>query len=223
MTSFIIAVSLFVGTHFLMSRLRTRYVARMGETGFLIFYSAISLVTFGWMLYRYGTMVPEQLWVAPSFVRLLTYAGMFLALVMLAGSLLAPNPSLAVPGMIDKVQPGRGVLAWTRHPMMWGIALWAVLHTLVNGDTRTLILCAGMAILALVGARNIDRKKRIQLGDKWLAVEAQTSFVPFARQFSGRASMATLWPGFVPLIAGAILYALLAYFHAALFGVPAYS
>jgi uncharacterized membrane protein len=223
MISFITAVCLFVGTHFLMSRFRLRYIARMGETGFLIFYSAISLMTFGWMIYRYTTMVPEQLWVAPQFVHLITYAGMFVALVMLAGSLLAPNPSLPAPGMIDKVQPGRGVLAWTRHPMMWGIALWAFLHAAVNGDTRTLILCVGMAFLALVGARNIDRKKSAQFGDKWAAVEAQTSFVPFARQLSGRASLATLWPGFVPVIAGIILYALIAYFHGMLFGVPVYS
>lgn len=222
MTSFIIAVCLFVGTHFLMSRLRQRYVAQLGVGGFLGFYTMISLLTFGWMIYRYTTMVPEQLWVAPRYGYVITYVGMLLALIMLAGSLLAPNPSLPAPGMIDRVQADRGVLAWTRHPMMWGIAIWAFLHAAVNGDTRTLILCIGMGFLALVGARNIDRKKRLQLGDKWAAVEAQTSFVPFARQFSGKASWTTLWPGFVPVFAGVVLYALLGYFHGFLFGVPVY-
>ncbi len=206
-----------------MSRLRERYVARLGATGFLAFYSAISLLTFGWMIYRYTTMTPVQLWVAPRVGYYLTYAGMLLALIMLAGSLLAPNPSLAgLPGMVAKSEPRKGVLAWTRHPMMWGIAIWAFLHAAVNGDTRTLILCVGMGSLALVGARNIDRKKRTQLGDAWLNIEAQTSFVPFARQFSGKASWTTLWPGLTPVLVGIVLYALIAYFHGYAFGVSVY-
>ena len=38
---------------------------------------------------------------------------------------------------------------WLRHPMLWGIVLWAGAHLLVNGDVASIVLFGGMAIWAL--------------------------------------------------------------------------
>lgn len=36
-----------------------------------------------------------------------------------------------------------------RHPMLWGVVLWALAHLLVNGDLASVILFGGMGIWAL--------------------------------------------------------------------------
>ncbi len=40
--------------------------------------------------------------------------------------------------------------AMIRHPMLWGMVLWAVAHLLVNGDLASLILFGGLGLWALV-------------------------------------------------------------------------
>ncbi|MES2432676.1 MAG: NnrU family protein [Pseudomonadota bacterium] len=44
-----------------------------------------------------------------------------------------------------------------RHPMLWGVVVWAVAHLLVNGDQASLVLFGGMAIWALVSMVLINR------------------------------------------------------------------
>jgi ABC-type cobalt transport system substrate-binding protein len=39
--------------------------------------------------------------------------------------------------------------AWLRHPMLWGIVVWAVAHLLVNGDVASIVLFGGMGLWAL--------------------------------------------------------------------------
>jgi uncharacterized membrane protein len=38
---------------------------------------------------------------------------------------------------------------WLRHPMLWGIVVWAVAHLLVNGDVASIVLFGGMGLWAL--------------------------------------------------------------------------
>ena len=50
----------FVGTHFIMSHpLRAPLVGRLGEKGFAGFYSLVSLLTFGWMIWAYPEATAE--------------------------------------------------------------------------------------------------------------------------------------------------------------------
>ena len=45
----------FVGTHLAMSHpYRTRLVGQLGEAGFQIAYSIVSVITLGWMIWAYG-------------------------------------------------------------------------------------------------------------------------------------------------------------------------
>src|SRR3546814_6045473 len=75
------------------------------------------------------------------------------------------------------------LFAITRHPMMWGLALWALAHALVMPTPAQIILSATIAVLALVGSAGQDAKKARLMGDAWRHWAARTSFVPFARQF----------------------------------------
>lgn len=44
-----------------------------------------------------------------------------------------------------------------RHPMLWGVVLWAVAHLLVNGDMASIVLFGGMGLWALVQMVLINR------------------------------------------------------------------
>jgi len=52
--------------------------------------------------------------------------------------------------------------AWcviTRHPFLWGIALWALVHLIINGDLASLILFGSLLLLAVGGTLAIDARR----------------------------------------------------------------
>lgn len=169
----------FVGTHFLLSHpLRAPLVARIGEGPFLGLYSLVALATFGWMVLAFRAAPAPDLsgsgdvgWIVASVLTVL-------ALVLFLGSLRG-NPALPSPGK-PRAMPGapRGVFAVTRHPMMWGFALWAIAHAILWWSWRTTIVALAILVLALVGARLQDGKKERLLGPAWAEWEARTSYWP---------------------------------------------
>jgi uncharacterized membrane protein len=46
---------------------------------------------------------------------------------------------------------------WLRHPMLTGVAVWAVAHLLVNGDMASIILFGGLGTWALISMFLINR------------------------------------------------------------------
>lgn len=224
MSMLVLALVAFIGTHFLLSHpLRKPLVARLGENGFLVVYSLVAALTLGWVILAYRAAPVVIWWVPPLFAYTLTHIGMIVAAILLVGSLVTPNPSLPKMGRaaLQRMPTPQGVFALTRHPMMWGIGLWGLVHAFVNGDAPTVVLAAGMAFLAIAGARGIDLKKRQQLGAAWQRFEQQTAFWPLAAQLRGRLPLSSLWPGWLPVMGGVALYVVLVYFHVALFGVAA--
>lgn len=215
LTQVVAGTAAFVGTHLAMSHpLRAPLVARLGEKGFQGVYSLVSFATFGWMAWALGAVGPEPfLWAAPEAAWIAASAIMLVASVLLAGSFLG-NPAL--PGMPrDKVRP-LGVFAITRHPMMWSFALWSLAHALVWPQPSVLVLCAGIAFLALVGAAGQDAKKSKLDPDFWPGWRAQTGFVPF----TGPAPARAWWPGWGVMIGGVALWLLATWLHP-IAGAPA--
>ena len=103
---------------------------------------------------------------------------MLLACILFVGSVTAPNPALM--GMPAPSGIARGVQRITRHPMMWAFALWAVVHGGLAGSGRTVLLAGAILILALVGARLQDGKKRGQMGDAWRRTRRRPASSPSA-------------------------------------------
>ena len=173
----------FVGTHFALSHpLRKPLVRALGEKGFLGVYSLVALATFGWTIWAFWTMPrrgtplwdgsSEAVWAIAS---LLSIVALALFLGSFRGNPALPDPR-AAEGLAAR-QPA-SVFRVTRHPMMWGFALWALSHILVAPTGRTLVLAGTIAFLALVGAHLQDRKKEALMGDGWRAWEAKTSYWP---------------------------------------------
>ena len=171
----------FTGGHFAMSHpLRDPMVRTFGEKGFLGVYSILILAAFAWMALAFRTAQggapawngsSHAAWAAASLLTLV-------ALVLFFGALKG-NPALP-DTPVEKIaaQQAHGVFKVTRHPMMWGFALWAVAHILVMPTARTVILAGAILILALVGAHLQDRRKQAALGPAWAHWEAQTSYWP---------------------------------------------
>ena len=207
----------FVGTHFLMSHpLRAPMVARLGEKGFAGVYSLVSLVTFGWMIWAYGPAsdeAPELLWDAGRVGFTVATLLMWLGSVLFVGSL-RKNPAFPSPGKpVTEIGEARGVFAITRHPMMWGFALWSATHAIVNPTKASLILCFAIAFLALVGAAAQDGKKLKLLGPVWQDWRSRTSFLPYGRGLKSADGFALLF--------GTLLWLGATWAHGALGGRPA--
>lgn len=204
----------FVGTHFAMSHpLRAPMVKALGAGGFQAAYSVVSFATLAWVYVAFKAAPPADLpgsgdagWIAATIIT-------WPAMVLLAGSLMG-NPALPTPlaEAQARAEP-KGVFLVTRHPMMWGIGLWAISHVALMWSTRTLVTALAMGVLALVGARLQDTKKQALMGDSWAAWESKTSYWPRLSKF--------LSVGPVPLIAGTGLWLLGQTLHNQMADIPA--
>ncbi len=211
----------FVGSHFALSHpLRPRLTARLGETRFTILYSIVAAITLTWFVLAAIAAPPTPLWwVASPGVWDLATLVMLLAAILLAGSLVG-NPALVDPTLRPNIPATpRGVLAITRHPMMWAFTLWAIVHVVLWGSAANLIVSAAIGILAFLGARAQDGKKARLLGATWQGWQAKTSFWPFGAQMTGRNGWRPAVPQVV-IVAGGVAIWLIATFAHPIFGGP---
>lgn len=221
MNQLVLAILAFVGTHFLLSHpLRAPLVAKVGEKGFQGLYSVVALGTFYWVYVAFRAAPEGAYFWTPTEVHWgLGSLLMLLASVLFAGSFVG-NPALPSPtAKSDAAKPVHGVFHITRHPMMWAFAIWAIAHALVAPYSASLVLTGGMFILALGGSAGQDAKKAKLMGDAWGDWSARTSFIPFARQLTGKASLATIWPGLTPVLGGIVIWLGATYVHPML-GAP---
>jgi uncharacterized membrane protein len=214
-------LGLFVGTHFLMSHpLRARMVGALGQIGFQAVYSIISLGTFIPAVNAFQSApYAMPLWIAGDLLWWIATVLMLIGSILLAGSFFG-NPALPQPNAATlAAKPARGVFAITRHPMMWGFAIWALVHFLVSPQPKVIILCVAIAFLALVGSAGQDRKKAQLMGDGWKDWTARTSFVPFSLQAGGKLPWSTAWPGRTVVLLGTLIWLAASYGHG-WFGIP---
>lgn len=217
----IAALTSFVGTHFLLSHpFRASLVKALGANGFMVLYSLVALGTFGWVVQAFwAAPAAAPLWAAGDGLWALASALMLVGSILFVGSLIG-NPAL--PGPPDKTnpsRPARGVFAITRHPMMWGFALWAIVHLLVSPQPKVLALTLAIGFLAIFGSVGQDAKKAALMGDAWRDWSIRTSFLPFANQISGKSEWAAAWPGRTIVLAGILLWLAATYVHPML-GAP---
>ena len=223
MLNLTLAAAAFVLVHLLVSgtRVRDGLVARLGEGAYMGGFSLASIVLLVWLVNAYGDARPETLvWWAPEpWSRWAAVVIQFVAVLLIVPGLLTANPtSVKQEGALDRPDPARGILRVTRHPFLWGVALWAAGHLLVNGDLASLLLFGPLFALAALGGASIDAKRLRSHGDKYRAFTAQTSNLPFAAILSGRQTLKLGeigWRG----LAGVAVYALLFLTHPLFAGV----
>ena len=219
MPELVIAAVLFVATHFVMSwgPLRARLVTGLGEKPFLAFYSIVSIAALAWMVVAYGAAPRDLVWQPIIGLRHQALTVMALAWLLIVAGFTTPGPTAMPlgPGPAD-MRP-KGILTITRHPAMWGAALFAASHVLANGHGAGIVFFGAFGILALLGAAHIDARRAATLGADWAAYAQRTAFVPFAA--AGRTPIDWAGIGWLRLLAGLAVYGLFLWFHETLFGV----
>ncbi|RYD49209.1 MAG: MFS transporter [Sphingomonadales bacterium] len=221
MESLIAAAAAFVGFHFLLSHpLRRPLVDRIGAGPFLGLYSLIALGTFAWMAMAFRAAPPEPLgWNLGDQGWAIASIAMLIGSVLFIGSLFG-NPAFPNPkaGGHEAIGAASGVYGITRHPMMWGFAIWALVHFAVFPTRANLILTAAILILALVGAALQDSKKTA-IVPAWRDWKSRTSYLPFAAQIAGRAPWSL--GGTRAILGGALLWLAATWAHEPLGGALA--
>jgi uncharacterized membrane protein len=221
----LVAAVLFILTHLGISRtsFRSLLVDVLGENGFLAFYSIIAFATLGALIYQYGQVSHQAYVWAPSVLASsITKLVMPIALIFIVLGMSAKNPtSVKMESAVD-VEPV-GILRITRHPVQWGIFLWALSHLVANGDVASIIFLSAFILISGLGTVSIDRKRRLALApEKWNHFVSQTSNVPFAAILSGRNQFKADELGWSKIIAALLLFVAIVYFHEYLSAVALY-
>jgi uncharacterized membrane protein len=222
-TQLVVASVVFLATHFVSSTpLRARIVAAAGEKAYLGLYSVVAAAALGWMIYAYYRAPFASLWYVP-WLRYAPLVIMPFALILIVCGLSTRNPTMVgQERLLESQEAARGILRVTRHPLMWGVALWAASHVLARGDAAGVLLFGTFLVLALCGTALADRRKARALGERWQRFAAVTSHVPFAAVAAGRQSFAPAELGWARPALGIALYIALLLLHPAIFGARPY-
>lgn len=198
----------FLLSHILVSRSRLKpwTIQKIGQSGYLAVYSILSLALFAWVVFEVLSAERDVLWLTPAwaygFATLISGIGF----VLIGIGATTHNPFSISFRSGDFDPTALGVVAWIRHPVLWGLTLWGIAHIPANGEWPTLILFAGSAMFGLVGVPAVERRQRKRFSpERWTALRAAPG------QFDARARLGAtvgtaMWAGFL-------------YLHPVLFGV----
>jgi uncharacterized membrane protein len=222
MISLLLAAIFFVGIHVLVSgtSLRATIVAKTGEVVYQTAFSVVSLLGLIWLGWAYAAVEPAELWDPAAWLRPVTHLLTLLSFLFVAIGMATPSPT-AVGGEAALTQgvTATGIQRITRHPFLWGVALWAVAHLLVSADLASLIFFGSLLLLALVGPPSIDAKRERIFGEQWTRFAESTSSVPFLAISQGRNQLSLAEIGWWRVALALVLYAVFLGAHAWLFGV----
>lgn len=188
MTSLIVACGLFLGIHLGISgtKLRGAVVRLVGEKPYLGLFALASLGTFVWICFAY-----RQAYASPANVVLFgpnqTLRDFAIPVVGFAFLLGVPGLLMGNPTSAGQEKAAvRGMQRITRHPFLWGAAIWSGFHLAASGPLASVILFSTFLVLPLLGTLAIDRRARQRSPERWQAVAAETSNIPFAAILEGR-------------------------------------
>jgi uncharacterized membrane protein len=222
MLELILAATFFVGIHAVIagSRLRDHLIARIGETMFRAGFSAISLLGLWWLVRAYREAPYIETWGQVSWFKPVAAGLMLIAFLLVIAGLTTKNPAaVAGESALNGPHAAHGILRITRHPFLWGLAIWAFAHVVANGDLAALVLFGSLLTLCLVGTRSIDTKRKRLFGEAWERFAAATSNLPFQAILQGRNQLRLGEIGWLRAGAAVLLYMGMLHAHVRLFGV----
>jgi uncharacterized membrane protein len=223
MTMLYAAAAVFLGIHLLISgtRIRDGITAAIGEGPYMGLFSLASLGAIVWLVMAFSAVpasADPQLY---DFGPGITHLGIpVVALAFFIGvqGLLAPNPtSIRQESAAAKDATIHGVVRITRHPFLWGVALWSAFHLAANGDQASVVLFGTLLILSILGTFSIDAKRKRKMGEAWTNFAAKTSNIPFAAILSGRTKLGLSEDFGWRFLVALILFLAVLFSHARLF------
>lgn len=159
--------------------LRRTLVSRFGENGYKGIFSLVALTGFALLVWGKAGAPQVFVWVPPQWGRMLALVLMPFAFIGLAAMRLPTN-----------------ITRFTRHPMLWGVTLWALAHLAANGDLASILLFGCFAGFSFFAMWSANRRGAVKSRVKQ----------PFSRDL-------------VVLLLGIVLYLAVLIAHPYLFGV----
>lgn len=221
MVPFATSVLWFVGMHFLLSSspVRKRLIAKLKQGGFAALYSLVAAFGLVGIVWQFRSVPYIELWAAPRATRWVPILVMPIALLFLVYGFSTPGPTtVRQENRVEDENVVRGIQKVTRHPALWGFALWALAHLATNGELHVVMLAAGILTLAVGGMFHIDARRRQALGRAWTAYAERTSILPFAAIARGKARLSFEDVGIVRLVVTAVIYVGILHTHTLLIG-----
>jgi uncharacterized membrane protein len=221
MLQLILACAFFLGIHLGISgtELRYRLILRYGERAYRLGFSVAALAGLIWLIFAWRRAPYLPLWDSPLIFRYLAVLLMPLAFYLGVAAFTTKNPALTAQTELPQERLAYGVLRITRHPLMWGIALWSGLHLLANGDLAAVIFFGTFLVLAVKGTFDLDKKRLKEHGERWQRYLEVTSNLPFWAILQGRQRLIWQELSFWQIALALVLYGGLLHAHARLFGV----
>ncbi len=179
MGTLLMAALLWVGVHVGIagSPLRGRLAARLGEGGFRLAFSLLSVAAITALVLVWRAAPPTPLWTLPIWARWMLALLMLPGFWLFAAAVLSPNPTSLGQPIGAAV---RGVQRITRHPMLWSFAIWAAVHIAAKGTLEGVLFFGAFLLTALLGMPSIDAKLRARDPAGFAALAGRTAILPFA-------------------------------------------
>lgn len=202
------------------SALRKPIVKAIGEGAYLGVFSVASLATLIWMVMAFNASDSGGfVWYHAGKIQYVSVVLMFLAFILGVGGLIGANPTSVGGKVAGSGDPATGFLRITRHPFLVSVVIWSIAHLLVRGEMRAIVFFGGLGLLAALGTLLIDAKTARRLGPDWERFHNVTSIIPFLAIFQGRNSFHFAELKVWRLAIGAVAFAIVLHFHAAIMGV----
>jgi uncharacterized membrane protein len=223
MANLVAAAVFFLAIHFGVSgtRLRDRLVGVLGERAFRGLFALASLVGLIWMARAYSHAPHVSLWGQLIVLEPIALALVFIAFAFIVIGVSTSSPTkVGMESQLTREVQVRGMTRITRHPFLWGTALWALVHFVINGDAASSVLFGSLLLLALGGTASIDAKRRRNYAERWEQFARETSNVPFAAIAAGRNQLgpALREIGIVRPLIAIVVYVIVFALHGQLFG-----
>ncbi len=213
MTELILAATVFILSHGIPAYrpLRNMIISKLGLKVYLALYTLIGIPIVVWLGFAYVDAPYIEVWPINEFTRWVPITVMPFVCILLVAGISAPNPfsiTLVANGY-DPDSPG--IVSISRHPVFWGLGLWALAHITVNGDAASLILFGMFLALCLFGPFSLSHKRRAKLGEEeWLRLN---------KALNERRGVDWRGIGTRPLVLGIALYLIFLFSHEYIIGV----
>lgn len=225
MVELLASLVVFTLTHALPSTpVRAWAINRVGRPAFMVAFSALSIGALAWVWLAYrAAPVETLLWQTDNLVRGASAALMLWVCLLMGFAITARRPVL-LTGETQLADPSalEGAIRITRHPLLWAMIGWAVVHIGNNPDPASALVFGYVLGLSAIGTVIVDRRRARLLPDHWPRIAAATSNVPFVAILGGRAPVRLQEFSPLGLAFGVALWAGLLWAHPHVFGVAVF-